>query len=37
MILSAALAQGCDTLYTEDLNHGQVVEGLRIIDPFRVG
>lgn len=36
-IISAALAQGCDTLYTEDLNHGQVVESLRIINPFRVG
>ncbi len=36
-IVSAALAQGCDTLYSEDLNHGQVVDGLRIINPFRVG
>lgn len=34
-IISAALAQGCDTLYTEDLNHEQVVEGLRIVNPFR--
>jgi predicted nucleic acid-binding protein len=36
-IIAAALARRCDTLYTEDLNHGQVVEGLRIINPFRVG
>ncbi len=34
-ILSAALTLGCDRLYTEDLTHGQVVEGLTVIDPFR--
>ncbi len=34
-ILAAALALGCDRVYTEDLNHGQVVEGLLIINPFR--
>jgi predicted nucleic acid-binding protein len=34
-ILAAALALGCDRVYTEDLNHGQVVEGLMIINPFR--
>jgi predicted nucleic acid-binding protein len=34
-IVASALALGCDRLYTEDLAHGQVVDGLAIIDPFR--
>ena len=34
-IAAAALALGCDRVYTEDLPHGQVVDGLAIIDPFR--
>jgi predicted nucleic acid-binding protein len=34
-IVAAALALGCDRVYTEDLTHGQVIEGLAIIDPFR--
>jgi predicted nucleic acid-binding protein len=34
-IVAAAIAQGCETLFTEDLSHGQVVEGVRIVDPFR--
>src|ERR1700683_1912058 len=27
-VVAAAQALGCDRLYTEDLNHGQMVEGL---------
>ena len=34
-ILAAALALGCDRVYTEDLSDGRVVEGLTIINPFR--
>jgi predicted nucleic acid-binding protein len=34
LILASALEAGCTTLYTEDLQHGQVVEGLRIENPF---
>jgi predicted nucleic acid-binding protein len=34
-IVAAALVLGCDRVYTEDLTHGQVVDGLAIIDPFR--
>ena len=34
-IVAAAIATGCDRIYTEDLNHGQVVEGLTITNPFR--
>jgi predicted nucleic acid-binding protein len=33
MLISAQQA-GCKTLLTEDLNHGQVIEGVRIHNPF---
>jgi predicted nucleic acid-binding protein len=32
--VAAALKAGCTILYTEDMQHGQVVEGLRIENPF---
>jgi len=36
MIVAAALEAGCDTLWTEDMQRGLVVEGrLLIADPFR--
>ncbi len=34
LILAAALQAGCTTLYTEDLQHGQLIEGVRIVNPF---
>ncbi len=34
LILEAALAAGADRLLTEDLQHGQAIEGLRIENPF---
>jgi predicted nucleic acid-binding protein len=34
LIIASALDAGCTTLYTEDLQHGQVVEGVRIENPF---
>jgi predicted nucleic acid-binding protein len=34
-IIAAAQAQGCDVLYTEDMQHGRIIDGLRIVDPFR--
>ncbi|MBF0612601.1 MAG: PIN domain-containing protein [Magnetococcales bacterium] len=35
LIMAAALAAGCDTLYSEDMQHGQRIAGtLRIINPF---
>ena|SRR5208283_2644654 len=34
LILASALGAGCTTLYTEDLQHGQVVDGVRIENPF---
>jgi predicted nucleic acid-binding protein len=33
-VVAAARTLGCDRLYTEDLNHGQMVENLAIINPF---
>lgn len=34
-IIAAAQAAGCEILYTEDLSHGQVVDGITIVNPFR--
>jgi predicted nucleic acid-binding protein len=34
-VVAAALEAGCDTLYTEDLQHGQVIDSITIIDPLR--
>lgn len=35
LMLASALEQGCTVLYSEDMQAGQVVEGLlRIVDPF---
>jgi predicted nucleic acid-binding protein len=35
-IVAAALAAGCDTLWSEDMQDGMVVDGrLRIVNPFK--
>ncbi len=34
LIMESALAGGADLLLTEDLQHGQVIDGLRIENPF---
>ncbi len=34
LIISAALKAGCDTLYTEDLQDGQPIRNLTILNPF---
>lgn len=34
LIIAAALDAGCRTLYTEDLQHEQQIEGLTIVNPF---
>ena len=34
LIIEAALAGGADRLLTEDLQHGQTIEGLQIENPF---
>jgi predicted nucleic acid-binding protein len=37
LILAAALASTCETLYSEDMQHGQVISGkLTIINPFKI-
>ena len=35
LIVAAALTAGCDTLYSEDMNHGHGIGSLKIINPFR--
>src|SRR5579875_1023602 len=35
LIIAAALAAGCTRLYSEDLQHGQRIEGLIIQNPFK--
>lgn len=35
LVVAQALTAGCETLLTEDLQHGQEVFGLRIVDPFQ--
>ena len=35
LILAAALSAGCSTLFTEDMQHGQIIEGvLTVQNPF---
>ena len=33
-ILAAASLAGCSTVYSEDMQHGQAIHGLRIVNPF---
>jgi len=35
LVVASALAAGCKTLYSEDLQHGQNVMGLEVVNPFR--
>jgi predicted nucleic acid-binding protein len=35
LIVSAAKKAGCQTLLTEDLNDGQVIEGITVKNPFK--
>lgn len=34
LILAMAIDTGCTVLYSEDLNSGQEIEGLKIVNPF---
>ena len=35
LIIAAALEAGCQTLYSEDMHHNQLIEGtLKIVNPF---
>ena len=35
LIVESSLRANAEVLYTEDLNHGQIIDGLRIENPFR--
>ncbi|MBI4701142.1 MAG: PIN domain-containing protein [Deltaproteobacteria bacterium] len=37
LVVVAAGAAGAEVLLTEDLNHGQVIEGVRVENPFLAG
>jgi predicted nucleic acid-binding protein len=34
LIIASALAASCNVLYSEDMQHGQLIEGLTIKNPF---
>jgi len=34
LIIAAAKQGGAKTILTEDLNHGQLIEGIRVENPF---
>ena len=34
LILCMARQSGCAVLLTEDMNHGQVIDGVRVVNPF---
>jgi predicted nucleic acid-binding protein len=34
MIVAAAVESSAETLYSEDLNHGQKIESITVVDPF---
>ena len=34
LIITAAASANCNEILTEDLNHGQVIQGVRIKNPF---
>ena len=36
LIVAAALESHCTALYSEDLQHGQILEHLRVVNPFRI-
>jgi predicted nucleic acid-binding protein len=36
LIVAAARAAGCSNLLTEDLQHDQDLDGLRVVNPFKV-
>lgn len=35
-ILASALLAGCNVVYSEDMQHGQKIDGLTILNPFSV-
>jgi predicted nucleic acid-binding protein len=37
LMVAAAQQQGCELLLTEDLKHDQMIDGVRIVNPFLAG
>lgn len=37
LIVAAAQVQGCEILLSEDLQHDQQIDGVRVINPFLIG
>src|SRR5213075_625830 len=37
LIVASAIEAGCDTLFSEDMQHGRSIGGLAIINPFLEG
>jgi predicted nucleic acid-binding protein len=37
LIVSTAIEAGCDTLFSEDMQHGRSIGGLAIVNPFLEG
>ena len=35
LVVVAAESARCETLWTEDLNHGQIIRGVRIENPLK--
>jgi predicted nucleic acid-binding protein len=35
MLVQCAIESGCTVMLTEDMNHGQVIDGVKIVNPFR--
>jgi predicted nucleic acid-binding protein len=33
-IVAAAVAQGCEEIWSEDMAHGRHIEGVRVVNPF---
>jgi predicted nucleic acid-binding protein len=36
LIISAAYSSKCKILMTEDLNHGQIINGVEIVNPLKI-
>ena len=34
LIVASAVLQGCDTLLSEDMQHGKCIDGVKILNPF---
>jgi predicted nucleic acid-binding protein len=34
MIIHCAKKAGCKVVFTEDMQHGQIIDGVRIVNPF---